>query len=60
MHILAAMRIGVPKEIKIQEYRVGLVPAAVRELTAAGTNPTRHSWILISFGTPMRMTVSYR
>ena len=36
MHILAPMRIGVPKEIKIQEYRVGLVPAAVRELTAAG------------------------
>jgi alanine dehydrogenase len=30
------MRIGVPKEIKIQESRVGLVPAAVRELTAAG------------------------
>jgi alanine dehydrogenase len=36
MHILAPMRIGVPKEIKIQEYRVGLVPAAVRELTSAG------------------------
>ena len=32
------MRIGVPKEIKIQECRVGLVPAAVRELTAAGHN----------------------
>jgi alanine dehydrogenase len=31
-----AMRIGVPKEIKVHEYRVGLVPAAVRELTAAG------------------------
>jgi alanine dehydrogenase len=30
------MRIGVPKEIKIHEYRVGLVPAAVRELTASG------------------------
>jgi alanine dehydrogenase len=30
------MHIGVPKEIKIQENRVGLVPAAVRELTAAG------------------------
>ena len=30
------MHIGVPKEIKIQEYRVGLVPAAVRELTSAG------------------------
>jgi len=30
------MRIGVPKEIKIHEYRVGLVPAAVRELTSGG------------------------
>jgi alanine dehydrogenase len=30
------MRIGVPKEIKVHEYRVGLVPAAVRELTGAG------------------------
>jgi len=30
------MRIGVPKEIKDNEYRVGLVPASVRELTQAG------------------------
>jgi alanine dehydrogenase len=30
------MRIGVPKEIKSHEYRVGLVPAAVRELSARG------------------------
>ena len=30
------MRIGVPREIKVQEFRVGLVPAAVRELTAVG------------------------
>jgi alanine dehydrogenase len=30
------MRIGVPKEIKIHEYRVGLVPAAVRELVGSG------------------------
>ena len=30
------MRIGVPTEIKVHEYRVGLVPAAVRELVAAG------------------------
>ena len=30
------MRIGVPKEIKVHEYRVGLVPAAVRELIDAG------------------------
>jgi alanine dehydrogenase len=30
------LRIGVPKEIKVHEYRVGLTPAAVRELTANG------------------------
>lgn len=30
------MRIGVPKEIKIHEYRVGLVPAGVHELTVHG------------------------
>ena len=30
------MKIGVPREIKVHEYRVGLVPASVRELVAAG------------------------
>ena len=30
------MRVGVPKEIKNHEYRVGLTPASVAELTAAG------------------------
>lgn len=30
------MRIGVPKEIKAQEYRVGLTPAGVKELSKAG------------------------
>ena len=30
------MRIGVPKEIKIREYRVGMTPSGARELTAAG------------------------
>ena len=30
------MRVGVPKEIKDNEYRVGLVPSTVRELTANG------------------------
>ncbi len=28
------MRIGVPTEIKVHEYRVGLVPAAAKELVA--------------------------
>ena len=30
------MRIGVPKEIKVHEYRVGLTPGAVREYVRAG------------------------
>jgi alanine dehydrogenase len=30
------MKIGVPKEIKNNEYRVGMTPATVRELTARG------------------------
>jgi len=30
------MRIGVPKEIKVHEYRVGLTPASVRELVHHG------------------------
>jgi alanine dehydrogenase len=31
-----AMRVGVPREIKNHEYRVGLTPPSVSELTAAG------------------------
>jgi alanine dehydrogenase len=30
------MKIGVPKEVKIHEYRVGLTPASVRELVGRG------------------------
>ena len=30
------MQIGVPREVKVHEYRVGLVPASVRELGRAG------------------------
>ena len=30
------MKIGVPTEIKEDEYRVALTPAGVRELVAAG------------------------
>ncbi len=30
------MRVGVPKEVKVQEHRVGLTPNAVREYTTAG------------------------
>src|SRR6478672_1962996 len=31
-----AMRIGVPREIKVEEYRVGLTPASVREYVTRG------------------------
>ena len=30
------MKVGVPREIKNHEYRVGLVPASVHELTLRG------------------------
>jgi alanine dehydrogenase len=30
------MRIGVPTEIKVHEYRVGMTPAGVKELAANG------------------------
>jgi len=30
------MRVGVPKEVKVHEYRVGLVPASVREVVSHG------------------------
>src|SRR3954451_17594801 len=33
---IVTMLIGVPKEIKDSEYRVGLVPSTVRELTRNG------------------------
>lgn len=32
------MKVGVPKEIKMHEYRVGLTPSAVREYVVAGHN----------------------
>ena len=30
------MNIGVPKELKVREYRIGMVPGGVRLLTDAG------------------------
>jgi alanine dehydrogenase len=30
------MRIGVPKEVKVQEHRIGMIPAAVREAVTHG------------------------
>jgi alanine dehydrogenase len=34
------MHIGVPKEIKNHEYRVGITPAAVRQLVQSGHQVT--------------------
>ena len=30
------MRVGIPKEIKVLEYRVGMVPSGVKELVSDG------------------------
>lgn len=46
------MRIGVPKEIKVHEYRVGLIPASVREAVAHG-----HS-VLVETGAAERIGFS--
>ena len=35
------MRVGVPTEIKTDEYRVALTPAGARELTARGRRERR-------------------
>ena len=34
--MIAVMRIGVPREIKVHEYRVGMTPSSVREAVARG------------------------
>ena len=44
------MRVGVPKEIKVQEYRVGLTPGAVREYVAAGHQVTVETGAGIGIG----------
>ena len=46
------MRIGVPKEIKTHEYRVGLTPAAVRELVAQGHQVTVEQGAATAIGFP--------
>ena len=44
------MHVGVPKEIKNHEYRVGLTPASVRELTAHGHGVLVQSGAGVSIG----------
>ncbi len=46
------MRIGVPKEVKVHEYRVGLIPASVREAVAHGHE------VLVETGAGERMGVT--
>jgi alanine dehydrogenase len=46
------MRIGVPKEVKVHEYRVGLVPASVREAVAHGHE------VFVQTGAAERMGIS--
>jgi alanine dehydrogenase len=46
----SSMRIGVPKEIKTHEYRVGLTPEAVREFTARGHTVVVQSGAAIGIG----------
>lgn len=44
------MHIGVPKEIKNHEYRVGLTPASVKELTLAGHQVSVESGAALGIG----------
>ncbi|MBO0711018.1 MAG: alanine dehydrogenase, partial [Acetobacteraceae bacterium] len=46
------MQVGVPKEIKAHEYRVGLVPACVRELVAHGHTVMVQSGAAAGIGFP--------
>ncbi len=46
------MKIGVPKEIKTHEYRVGLTPAAVRELVSHGHAVVVQQGAAVSIGFP--------
>jgi alanine dehydrogenase len=46
------MRIGVPKEIKVHEYRVGLIPASVREAVEHGHE------VIVQTDAALRMGVS--
>lgn len=45
------MLIGVPREIKVREYRVGLLPANVRELVAHGHEVIAESGAGVGIGT---------
>jgi alanine dehydrogenase len=46
------VKIGVPKEIKTHEYRVGLTPAAARELTSRGHRVVVQQGAALAIGFP--------
>lgn len=46
------MKIGVPREIKVQEHRVGLVPSAVRDLVIDGHRVVVESGAGLGIGCP--------
>lgn len=46
------MKIGVPKEIKVHEYRVGLTPASVRELVGGGHEVVVQTQAGVGIGCP--------
>ena len=52
------MQIGLPKEIKNNEYRVGLTPASVRELTSLGHGVLVQSGAGASIGRPLARATS--
>ena len=46
------MRIGIPKEIKNHEYRVGLTPASIKEFVRAGHDVIVQTLAGIAAGMP--------
>ena len=52
------MHVGVPKEVKVAERRVGLTPASVRELVAHGHEVTVEAGAGIGIGAPDEVYVA--
>ena len=54
------MKIGVPKEIKVHEYRVGLTPSSVREVVAHGHAVLVQAPIIVTFHAPSDPAYEFR